>query len=173
MIVAENVIDIAFPVALAGLTVSSFCFKISFTLTIQSGFTILDPNFDHGVYMSVRHVLPDLYFIFMDYWFVKFMSNFHDKVSSFISLKPRLSIFGTYIDHGEYWSVSHISPAFEFDLFFMVYWFYSIYIKILWFGQFPYNLGSLYLVHTCIIESRCQQGIDVTEFFTNTLTLHI
>ena len=108
MIVTENVIGIAFTVALAGLTVSSFCFRISFTLTIQSGFTILDPNFDHGVYMSVRHVLPDLYFIFMDYWFVKFMSNFHDKVSSFISLKPRLSIFGTYIDHGEYWSVSHI-----------------------------------------------------------------
>lgn len=47
------------------LTMTSFFGDyISFSITIQPRLTILGSHMDHGVYMSTRHITPDLDLIF-------------------------------------------------------------------------------------------------------------
>ena len=59
--VAEGETGIGFHVT--ALT-SFFGDYISFSVTIQPRLTILGSHIDHGVYMSTRHMTPDLDLIF-------------------------------------------------------------------------------------------------------------
>jgi hypothetical protein len=60
--------------------------------------------------MSVRFVSPDLEPVFMVYFLCPIS---RDYVSFYITIQPRLTIFGLHIDHGGYMPEGHVSLNIE------------------------------------------------------------
>ena len=98
--------------------------------------------------MSVRFVSPDLEPVFMVYFLCPIS---RDYASFYITIQPRLTIFGLHIDHGGYMPEGHVSLNIEsFFIFYLRQVFVIRTVSLL-----PYNIGSQSFVQTLMMEGRC------------------